>query len=593
MGRLLVQGPEGQREVRLATHNTLGRHPNNSIQILDRIVSKEHCHIDLVDGKWILRDLGSLNGTYVNGERVGERELHDGDQITMGSTRIVFQLDEEERAARSDAPGAAAGGTPAAGTASGGQGGEHAPARPAAGPVPGVRVPMHSGVLGAAARGQPMPDWSDQTAPRQRRASVTIAPGMVESHIRTKLAAAQEQSFLPERMITDERALRQDYERLRANYEMMRAIGVEFDVDRLLTKILDTAFQLVAADRGVVLLYDDDGELKPKCVRTRRPGAEEEVVLSSTIVNEVLRDKAAVLSSDASMDARFKGAHSIIMQGIRSTMAVPLLYKGEVFGILVMDSQIATGAFTEKDLQLLQSVANQAAIAIQNSLYARRLEREAVMRERFRRLLSPAIADQVLSGKVEVKKSGELRETTILFADIRGFTSMSESRSAREVVDMLNEYFERMVRIIFEFEGTLDKFIGDEIMAIFGAPVAHGDDPLRAVRAALAMQRELERFNAERADRGEPAVHVGVGINTGEVVAGYIGSSQALEYTVIGDPVNTGSRLCSLAKAGQILISEDTYRRVQDHVEVEAMPPTPVKGKSLPLRSYLVLGERG
>ncbi len=576
MPRLLIQGPEGSKEARLRPHNTLGRHPDNSIQILDRIVSKEHCHIDLVDGRrWVIRDLGSLNGTFVNGERITERDLRDGDEISLGSTRIVFRI------ADSDAPNPSA-----------------RPASPAhASTAAGPRLPVHGAMLGAAARGRPLENWADRTAPRHRPASVTIAPGMVESHIRTKLAAAKEQSFLPEHLVEDERALRQDYERLRASYEMMRAIGVEFDVDRLLTKILDAAFQLVSADRGVVLLYDEEetGEaertLKPRCVRTRSGRNEEEIVLSSTIVNEVLRDKAAVLSSDASMDARFKGAHSVIMQGIRSSMAVPLLYKDEVFGILVMDSQVATGAFTEKDLQLLQSVANQAAIAIQNSLYAKRLEREAVTRERFRRLLSPAIADLVLSGKVEVKKSGELRETTILFADIRGFTSMSESRSAKEVVDMLNEYFERMVRIIFEFEGTLDKFIGDEIMAIFGAPVSHGDDAYRAVRAALAMQQELRRFNEERSNRGEAPVHVGIGINTGEVVAGYIGSSQALEYTVIGDAVNTGSRLCSLARAGQVLVSEPTLRQLGDRFEVEAMPPTPVKGKSLPLRSYRVLRE--
>ncbi len=572
MPRLLIQGPEGSKEARLRPHNTLGRHPGNSIQILDRIVSKEHCHIDLVDGRrWVIRDLGSLNGTYVNGERITERDLHDGDQITLGSTTIVFRIADSDRT--------------------------EAPAAPVQRPpsVVGPRLPVHGAMLGAAARGR-SPEWGDRTAPRHRTASVTIAPGMVESHIRTKLAAEQERSFLPEKMIEDERILRQDYERLRASYEMMRSIGVEFDVDRLLAKILDAAFQLVAADRGVVLLYEEgeegERELKPRCVRTRSGKNEEEIVLSSTIVNEVLRDKAAVLSSDASMDARFKGAHSVIMQGIRSSMAVPLLYKGDVFGILVMDSQVATGAFTEKDLQLLQSVANQAAIAIQNSLYAKRLEQEAVTRERFRRLLSPAIADLVLSGKVEVRKSGELRETTIMFADIRGFTSMSESRSAKEVVDMLNEYFERMVRIVFEFEGTLDKFIGDEIMAIFGAPVAHEDDAHRAVRAALAMQRELRRFNEERTLRGDPPVHVGIGINTGEVVAGYIGSSRALEYTVIGDAVNTGSRLCSLAKAGQILISEQTLRQVEGDFEVEAMPPTPVKGKSLPLRSYRVLGER-
>jgi adenylate cyclase len=277
------------------------------------------------------------------------------------------------------------------------------------------------------------------------------------------------------------------------------------------------------------------------------------------------------------------------MQGIRSSMAVPLMHSGQLFGVMVLDSQIATNAFTEKDLQLFQNMANQAAIAIQNSLFARKLEQEAVARQSFQRLLSPAIAEQVLSGRVEVKKGGELRDTTVLFTDIRGFTAMSEAKPPQEVVEMLNEYFEQMVEIIFEHEGTLDKFVGDEIMALFGAPVAHEDDAYRAVRVALEMQDALDRFNGERKERGLDALHVGVGINTGEVVAGYLGSSKALEYTVIGDVVNTGARLCSIAKAGEIIISENTYLRVKGRFEVVELPPTPVKGKSQPLKIYNVL----
>jgi adenylate cyclase len=280
------------------------------------------------------------------------------------------------------------------------------------------------------------------------------------------------------------------------------------------------------------------------------------------------------------------------MQGIRSSMAVPLLHTGEIFGVLVLDSQIAANAFTEKDLSLLQNIGNQAAIAIQNSLYAAKLEAEAVTRERFQRLLSPAIAEQVLSGKVEVKKGGELRDTTILFTDIRGFTAWSESRAAQNVVEMLNEYFELMVEIIFEHEGTLDKFVGDEIMALFGAPVAHPNDPYRAVKTAIEMLEVLEQFNQQRLAAGEDKVTIGIGINTGEVVAGYLGSSKALEYTVIGDAVNTGSRLCSLAKAGEIIISENTYNRVKDHFEVVELPPTSLKGKSKPLKIFNVIKER-
>ncbi|MCS6798751.1 MAG: FHA domain-containing protein [Myxococcota bacterium] len=564
MPRLVVIGPEGSFERELEAHTSIGRHPNNTVQVLDRIVSKEHCHIDWVDGRWLLRDLGSLNGTFVNGERVRERVLQHGDEITLGATRVLVQLDEQAALPSVRPP-------------------VREPA-PAAAPPP-VPAPWTGGVVtgGVASVG-------GVGGPGAR---VTIAPGMVESHIRTKLQPLLDQQFLPAHLVHDIEALRRDYEKLRASYEVSRAIGVELDRDRLFAKVLETTFQLLPADRGVVLLYDEKGELVPRCVRTRKPLPEgESVVLSTTILNEVVRDRAAVLSSDASMDARFSGAHSIIMQGIRSTMAVPLLHQGELFGVLVLDSQIAANAFTEKDLQLLQTIAHQAAIALQNAAFARKLEQEAITRERFQRLLSPAIAEQVISGRVEVKKWGELRETTVLFSDIRGFTSMTERSSARDIVEMLNEYFERMVEIIFRHEGTLDKFVGDEIMALFGAPVSHPDDPYRAVKTALEMMVALEDLNRQRVAAGGEPLKIGIGINTGEVVAGYLGSSKALEYTVIGDPVNTGARLCSLARAGEIIISEHTYARVRDHFDVIELQPTPVKGKAQPLKIYSVQRER-
>jgi adenylate cyclase len=540
MAFLKIISPEGsERTVELAELNTLGRHPDNTIQLLDRIVSKNHCHINLADGRYVLVDQGSLNGTYVNGERVqGTRLLASEDEITLGSTKLVFS----SAAAR-------------------------------AAPAVGRTVDATSAV--AVETGK-----------------VTIAPGVVESHIRSKLAQHTAQNFMPERLLQDESVLRRDYEKLRVSFELTRAIAGELDVDKLLAKILATAFELLAADRGVVLLFDEKKQLQPRCVRTKRGNVTDDVALSSTIINEVLRDRAAVLSSDALMDSRFKGAHSIIMQGIRSSMAVPLIYSEELLGVMVLDSQVAANAFTDKDLQLTQALANQAALAIQNSLYARKIEKEALTRERFQRLLSPAIAELVVSGEVAVEKGGVARETSVFFSDIRGFTAMSETRTAQEIVDMLNEYFEQMVEIIFKYEGTLDKFVGDEIMALFGAPVAHDDDAYRAVKVAVEQLRVLDQWNKVRVAEGEAAIHIGIGINSGSVVAGYLGSSKALEYTVIGDVVNTASRLCSVAKAGEVIISRNTYDLVKDYFDAQELSPTQVKGKAQALQVYRVLGEK-
>ena len=251
------------------------------------------------------------------------------------------------------------------------------------------------------------------------------------------------------------------------------------------------------------------------------------------------------------------------MQGIRSTMTVPLLHHDELLGIMHLDSMIATNAFTEKDLQIFAGIASQAAIAIQNAQLARKIEHEAKTRAQFQRLLSPNLVDQVVQGKLQLEKGGALSEVTMLFSDIRGFTSMSETRAPEEIVRMLNEYFELMVDVLFKYEGTLDKFVGDEIIALFGAPVPMQQAELKAVQCALDMMRVLGEFNRTRAAEGQDEIKIGIGINTGMVVTGAIGSSRALQYTAIGDAVNTASRLCSVAQAGQVILSEATFRKIQ------------------------------
>ncbi len=566
MAKLVIIGPDGPQERDLATVNSLGRHPNNTIQLLDRIVSKEHCVVELRGSRWVLRDLGSLNGTYINEQRVaGESFLSHGDQIALGNTRAVFQ----DVAVQPPPVAMPSHGVPLV-------------AKPVDRPVPPIGAPPRVGPVAPTA-GPPV-----VAPPLQAVRNVTIGGAQMESHVRTKIAAEMQQ-FLPERSLQDVEVLRRDYEKLRISYELQRAIGAELDLDRLLEKILERSFDLLSADRGVILLFED-GELKPRCSRAKRAGPEE-FVASRAVVGQVVKEKVAVLSSDAKVDPRFSESKSIIMTGIRSSMAVPLLHKSELLGVMMVDSQ-NPNAFGEKDLQLFTNIANQAALFIANAALAQHLEQEALARARFQRLLSPAIAELVVSGKLELKQGGEPRVTTMLFTDIRGFTSRSETMRAEDIVQMLNDYFERMVEIVFRFEGTLDKFVGDEIMALFGAPVSGRDDHVRAVKCALAMLDELRNFNRERESLGLPSFEIGVGINTGEVVAGYIGSSKAMQYTVIGAPVNLAARLCSAAKGMQILLSEHTWGLVQDVFEVRELEPISPKGIAQPVRVFEVLRER-
>lgn len=223
---------------------------------------------------------------------------------------------------------------------------------------------------------------------------------------------------------------------------------------------------------------------------------------------------------------------------------------------------------------------------------AKKIERDRATRERFQRLLSPALAEMVVSGQLRVEKGGVSRVATVMFVDIRGFTPMSENTPPAEVLQMLNEYFEMIVGVVFRHEGTVDKFMGDEIMVIWGAPVAHSDDPIRAVRAALEIRTELDAFNRKRTAQGEADIQVGIGINSGSLVAGYIGSSQTMSYSVIGDTVNTASRLCAAAQAGQIIVSQHTFEQMNGIFKGEEIEPVRAKGKFNPIRVFNIIGEK-
>lgn len=217
---------------------------------------------------------------------------------------------------------------------------------------------------------------------------------------------------------------------------------------------------------------------------------------------------------------------------------------------------------------------------------AEKMERDAATREKFRRLLSPDLAEMVVNGQLLVRQGGENRTVTVMFVDIRGFTALSSKAEASEILMMLNDYFEVLVEIVFRHEGTVDKFMGDGMMVLWGAPVSHDDDPLRAVRAALDIQRAMESFNFDRASRGQASIEVGIGINTGPVVAGYIGSSRTMSYSVIGDTVNLASRLCAAALPGEVVLSEYTQFLVQDELKTKIRNPVYAKGKSQPIKAY-------
>lgn len=516
---LIIVEAQTRRELALGPRTTIGRDSANLVKIRDRLVSKEHCCIRFDPERgFVIEDLGSSNGTYVNWIQLHEEQvLKDGDSINIGTTQMTFHQQEVEAGRFT------------------------------------------------------MDDGDEIIHLKEFRSKSSLSP----------------ERFLPQEEIRDDAVLRADYERLRVTYELQRVIEHEFDLDNIFKHILDYTFNFLDCDRAVILIADEKGELRPRALKTRRQ--DERMLISSTLVRKVQAEKVGFITADALTDKRFDNAPSIALQMVRSSMTVPILYEDHLLGIMIIDSSVSIDAYSEKDLSLLSNIANQTAQFIKNAEMARKIEKDAVTREQFQRLLSPALAEMVVSGKLKVEKGGENRVSTVLFADIRGFTAMSETLSASQVLQMLNEYFELMVEIVFRHEGTVDKFVGDAMMVIWGAPVSQVDHATRAVRAALDMQSALLGYNKIRSVIGKVPIHVGIGINTGDLVAGYIGSTRTMSYSVIGDAVNVASRLCSAAAAGEILISEETHQQLQPGLHVVEHPPVHAKGKSKPLRVFAVV----
>jgi adenylate cyclase len=608
MARILLATPEGQQVVELRDHNSLGRHPSNTIQLLDKIVSKEHCILERRPNGFTLRDLGSLNGTYINGERVvGEQDLKHGDDIALGATRARYddgsgrplpppppygvpaappQSGWQPAAPQSQigAPPSTMG-TPGYGQSPHGtaQVPQFAPAGPGFVPAPSFNAtPGFAPSPGFAAA--PM-----GTAQMPQVPATRVDVNDKARQIGTQIAATVK-GFMPyDKLAGNTDQLAQDYERLRLSHELSREIALERDLPTLLNKILLTIFKFVRADRGVIFLMNPQGELVPGASQ-RRDGTDSPIPVSSTIMNHVIKERATVLTHDAAMDFAASKGKSMILNRISSAIVAPLLHNNEILGVLWLDSE-TLAQFQPKDMEIVTAIASQAAMFIEINILGKKVEQEIVNRERFTRLLSPNIAQRVLSGELEVKKGGQLvGECTVFNSDIRGFTPLSEGSRPEVLVDLLNDYFEQMVEILFKYEGTLDKFMGDGIMALWGAPVMHPDDALRSVMCALEQMEALGKFNRLRIEANQQPLAIGIGIHTGPLVAGYIGSSKALSYTVIGDTANTSARLCGVASSGQVLVSEATLSKLAGKFVYEELPPAHLKGKEKPFRVFDVKG---
>ncbi|HEX9860627.1 MAG TPA: adenylate/guanylate cyclase domain-containing protein [Nitrospirota bacterium] len=518
MARLVVTGgrKQGEFHVIMPEGMSIGRLPTSGLCLVDERVSRQHARIERREDGWHVIDLGSMNGTKVNGVAVADHLLVSGDRLSIGTHSLLF---EDEATAQV-----------------------------------------------VVAEGRPLVPGDGTVVKSLAQISALMKPGVVSGPA----------------------ALEKSNNTLRTLYEVGKALLSTSGLSGLLNLIMDQVFKALPAQRGFLLLIDPrTGELMPSVVRTNEPGYEGGVTISRTITDAVIKDRVSVLTGDAATDPRFQSGESVIMFGIRSALCAPLWSDEDIIGVIYIDTRNDAYSFTEDDLDLLTAMANQAAIGILNARLAEKARREAEQRNRLARYHSPAVVEHILrecEDEAELLAASE-KEVTVLFSDIKGFTSISEKLTPTEVSELLNEYFTKMTDIVFEFGGSLDKYIGDAVMALFGAPFAGEEDAVNAVRAAVKMQAVLNKKPA-----GLEGLSVRIGINTGVVVAGNIGSPRRMDYTVIGDAVNVAQRLESIAKPGQVLIGGSTYERVKDRFLLNEIGRQHVKGKDEEVVIYEVLG---
>ena len=494
----------------------LGRGSDNDVVLPDFSVSRRHASLRREPGGWFLYDLKSTNGVQVNGVTVKKAPIKAADHLKIG----IFEFQVEGELTHPPMPTASLEGDAAA---------------PPTGAHPGAAI-----------------------------SSATIVRRLADFSADYGLEAV----LTPERLRDDKRkALDQAYGNTIFGIltRLARLLIKANSVDEVLEDVLAIAFEALSVDRGFILLNDDKtGELLCEVSRVGervefRPA---EVPVSKTMLEAVMKERVALLTYDAQSDQRLATGESIRIHHIRSAMCAPLWSSENIIGVMQVDSPFHAGTFNEGDLDLFTALSNYAAVAVERIRNAEKVEHERQMRSRLERYHSPAVIEAVMSrGQADETTVHRLQSArvTVLFADVVGFTPLAENLPPEEVAEVLEGFFTHSVEAIFAEGGTLDKFIGDCVMAFFGAPMPQEDHAARAVRAAVAIQREIKLWNDARSGRGAPPLLSRIALNTGPVVVGDVGSNRRVDYTVLGNTVNVAARLEQAATApGEIVIGGST-----------------------------------
>lgn len=492
---------------------TIGKLANCDFQLSDNSISRQHCKFVKTDGSYKVVDLNSTNGTFVNGRRVSEKLLREGDTVTIGRTIITFH---------------------------------------------------------ATAREENFTEDDDQ--------KISMVIPLSDKYIAREDKAPQIQRY-----------------NVMANLTVLsKELIACTSLEETFEKVGGLIYGALSPKRLFIFSYDEKQEdLELKHFKSKKEKDQEKTGISKTIAFKAIREKVAILSSNTQDDSRFNGAQSIIMYGIRSAVSVPVWTKNAIYGLIYIDTTEFDHMFEEKDLEILTLIANFTGLTLEGINNLKKLEMEKKLRARLERYHSPAVVTRIMdtqgSTTMELMAYRET-EASVFFMDIVGFTSRVEKMNAVEIGVFLNSFFTEMTDVVFTYHGTLDKYIGDCIMAVFGVPFEINNHAELSIMAALDMMEKLAERNShlKEADR----IQVRIGINSGKLVAGDFGSHKRLDYTVLGNTVNIASRLESIAGSNEIVVSGATYEMTRDKFEFQPLGTKDLKGLTVPVAIYKVMGKR-
>ncbi|HBC75647.1 MAG TPA: hypothetical protein DC017_12510 [Candidatus Wallbacteria bacterium] len=529
---------------------TLGRSPECSVMVKSTIASRLHARLFFRDGSWRVSDNQSTNGTWLNGKKIKESAIANYDVVRIGDVLVEFNDEELLQSIIVNKSEIS----------------EYTSEKAAAQNLVLNEFSVKVGEL--------LKDFNEKTNERNFREETarfqTRLTEMVNSYASDNARINSEMKIL---------------------FELTKSISEILNLKQLLNIALDLVHQIKKVDRGLVLLYEKKSDRFVPYVARKMSLSDlkvDENLVSKSILAYMKNNPGPVLIKNSLMDERFASAESVVALSAKSILCIPLVSQQGLQGSFYLEKDAAQ-PFDESDAEFLKNFASAVSVAVENTKLIMAIKRERSIRNNMERYLSPNLIDQLTQTSGELKLDGEKREISVMFADIKNFTKMSEQLKVEEVFSMLNKTFSEITQIIFKHDGTLDKFIGDAVMAFFGAPMKHDDDPVRSVMTAVEIIETVKRMADEYRSEFGVEVSFSIGINTGEAIVGNVGSLDRMEYTAIGDTVNLAARLQAKAGYNEIVINESVYNLVKDRFRCEPLPPFFVKGKEQAINAYLII----